>query len=91
MTREMEAYWETKRRIERRLLIGVWAVLLVVWTAACGEAPSGPYTRLGVGPGPVPPVELPADDPEFRCGDIQISHDVCEKGLGSGRDDEAIE
>lgn len=83
MTREMEAYWETKKRIERKLLMGVWALLLVVWTAACSESPTGPYTQFDVVTPPGPPVEQPRDDnTEFRCGDIQVSHGVCEKGLG---------
>ena len=34
MTREMEAYWETKKRIERKLLIGIWALVAFAWTAA---------------------------------------------------------
>lgn len=87
MTREMEAYWETKKRIERKLLMGVWALLLVVWTAACSESPTGPYTQLEIDSQPTAPV-APQEDSEFRCGEIQVSHGVCEKGLG--RDERAI-
>lgn len=83
MTREMEAYWETKKRIERKLLMGVWALLLVVWTAACSESATGPYTQFEVATPPTAPAEPQArDNDEFRCGEIQVSHGVCEKGLG---------
>ena len=91
MTREMEAYWETKRRIERKLLMGVWALLLVIWTAACSESATGPHTQLEIEGPPGPPVEQPAADPEFRCGDIQVAHAVCEKGLGPDDHEAAIE
>ncbi len=87
MRREIEAYWEAKRRIERRLLIGAGALLMVIGSAACADSPTGPYTQLDIESPPSAPVEVPGGtNDEFRCGDIQISHRVCEKGLGPEED-----
>lgn len=46
MTGELQEYWETKQRIERKLLIGVGVVLMAIWGTACTQGPTGPYTEL---------------------------------------------
>ena len=83
MTREIEAYWEAKRRLERKLLIGAGALLLVLGSAACAEGPTGPYSELEPQQGATTEtLEARQSQETTRCGDIEVSEAVCEKGLG---------
>jgi hypothetical protein len=83
MRREIEEFWQAKRRIERKLLIGVGAALLVLGGAACTEGPTGPYTELDPQQGAVVGTQATqADGERTQCGDVAVSDAVCAKGLG---------
>lgn len=83
MTRDIEEFWEAKRRIERKLLVGVGAALVALGSIACADGPTGPYTEFE------PQQNAAAETLQgqqtediSRCGDIEVSDAVCEKGLG---------
>lgn len=82
MTGELQEYWETKQRIERKLLIGVGVVLMAIWGTACTQGPTGPYTELEPQQGTIAETQETRENREVsRCGDVQVSEAVCEKSL----------